>query len=107
MYGWLLPFNVNYSFNLPDVQVEVAEMRDPPQGTPVPASGPGLIKGPYDRMSFIGASIGPPIDPATGIGRCGTLGCFLSAMDGNGNAQLLALTCEHVVFTLERPCKGK
>ena len=54
MYGWLIPFNANYSFNLPDVEIEVAAMPDPPQDTPVPASsGPHIIVGPYDGKVFV------------------------------------------------------
>ena len=105
MYGSLKSLNANHRYDVRDVEVEVAELPDPPRAAP--STTTHIIAGPYDQKVFVGASIGPPLGYSTEIARCGTFAAYLSGLDEQKQSHLLALTCEHVVFTAERPYEGE
>lgn len=105
--------NINARFGLPDLGVEVAVTSRSSQASQTNSSiiskdvddeaGVWHLTGPFDKKLFLGASIRNPSED----GISGTFGAYLSATDQKGRTELLALTCEHVVFPKEISCDGK
>jgi hypothetical protein len=100
----MLTFLPSFRVQVTNVEVEMAEISQANNMAGSPGV-PHILEGPLDKKVFIGASIGPPLNPTSKLAGCGTFAAYLSA-NHKGQEFLLALTCDHVCFDENRPFQG-